>query len=733
MAGLAEPAQSPTEHLDKRIDGPVILRTSAGGRPMSFANRPRVATGFAAALLCALAAAAHATAATAAITVSNTNDSGPGSLRQAIADAAPAESIVVPAGIYTLTSGELLIANSLTITGSGPADTIIQAGDQSRVFHTTGPASDITIAGVTISDGETHPAPGAQLAQGGGVYNNEATLTLAHDVIKDNIAEADGDRASGGGGTAEGGGVYSAGSGTLHLLDAEIVSNSASAVGNPGQGGGRADGGGAKILGAFTIVGTTFEDNRADARAGQGPSNANQSGGFSFGGGLEAEPSGAGSQISSSTLDANVADGSPGPGGADGLAVGGATFLESDNGPLAATDVTITGNIARASTGSSEGGGIYFAGTGQVLTLTNSTLSANSTTGQGGNVYDDNGTIAMQNTIVSAGVADPGSENCQSPAVSLGHNLDSHDQCGFHAAGDLINKDPVLGPLQNNGGPVQTMALQPGSPAVDAGGANACPATDARGALRPAGAACDIGAFELATPAATTGPASMIAAGSAVISGVASNPDLAGASAVFQYGTTTAYSGSTPARPVSPTTAAAQLTAPLARPAPATTYHFRIVVKNAAGSVTGTDHTFTTSQSAPAPGSQPPAPPKIAKLKITPAALSTSQSATVSYTDTQAARTAFTLQRAMPGRLDGRACSTATKHNQRHTHCARWVNAGATFTRADTPGANHFPFTARQIARKLALGQYRLQATPHAHGLVGRTLTAKLRIKARSR
>lgn len=92
-----------------------------------------------------------------------------------------------------------------------------------------------------------------------------------------------------------------------------------------------------------------------------------------------------------------------------------------------------------------------------------------------------------------------------------------------------------------------------------------------------------------------------------------------------------------------------------------------------------------------------------------------------------------TLQRAMPGRLDGRACSTATKHNQRHRHCARWVNAGATFTRADTPGANHFPFTARQIARKLALGQYRLQATPHAHGLVGRPLTAKLRIKARSR
>ena len=182
----------------------------------------------------------------------------------------------------------------------------------------------------------------------------------------------------------------------------------------------------------------------------------------------------------------------------------------------------------------------------------------------------------------------------------------------------------------------------------------------------------------------------MIAPGSAVISGVASNPDLAGAGAVFQYGTTTAYGASTPRQPVSATTAAAQMTAPLAGLAPATTYHFRIVVTNATGGVAGSDHTFTTSQPTPAPGSQPKAPgaapPKLAKLKVTPAALSLNQSATVSYTDTQAARTAFTLQRLMPGRLDGRACSKASKHNQRHKQCVRWVNAGVAFTHVDTPG-----------------------------------------------
>jgi hypothetical protein len=285
-------------------------------------------------------------------------------------------------------------------------------------------------------------------------------------------------RSRGPGRLAEGGGVYNFRPGTLHLRDTEIRANLASAVGSSGHAGGSANGGGAKFLGAFTIAGTTFEDTRADARGGQGPSNAGQSGGFSFGGGLDAEPPGAGSQLSSSTLDANVSDASPGPGGTGGLGAGGGAFLESDDGPLPATDVTITGNIARAPTGSSEGGGIYFAGAGQVLTLTNATLSANSATGQAGNVYDDNGTIVMQNTIVSAGVAAPGSENCGAPAVSLGHNLDSHDQCGFHAAGDLIDKDPALGPLQDNGGPVQTVALQLGSPAIDAASGE-CPGTDA--------------------------------------------------------------------------------------------------------------------------------------------------------------------------------------------------------------------------------------------------------------
>ena len=63
------------------------------------------------------------------------------------------------------------------------------------------------------------------------------------------------------------------------------------------------------------------------------------------------------------------------------------------------------------------------------------------------------------------------------------------------AGGDTF-PDPKLGPLADNGGPTLTMALLPGSPAIDAGNTSLAPATDQRGFPRPAGLAADIGAFE---------------------------------------------------------------------------------------------------------------------------------------------------------------------------------------------------------------------------------------------
>jgi hypothetical protein len=63
------------------------------------------------------------------------------------------------------------------------------------------------------------------------------------------------------------------------------------------------------------------------------------------------------------------------------------------------------------------------------------------------------------------------------------------------AGGDTFT-DPKLDPLADNGGPTLTMALLPGSPAIDAGNTSLAPATDQRGFSRPAGLAADIGAFE---------------------------------------------------------------------------------------------------------------------------------------------------------------------------------------------------------------------------------------------
>jgi uncharacterized repeat protein (TIGR01451 family) len=143
---------------------------------------------------------------------------------------------------------------------------------------------------------------------------------------------------------------------------------------------------------------------------------------------------------------------------------------------------------------------LFYSANSALLTLTNATLSGNvaeGATASGGNLFANNGLI--ENTIVAGGAGSAGTENCGQNGVSAGHNLDSRDQCGFHAGGDQVNKDPLLGPLQDNGGGIGTQAINAGSPAFNAGDNNGCPATDERGIVRPQAGTCDIGAFELET------------------------------------------------------------------------------------------------------------------------------------------------------------------------------------------------------------------------------------------
>lgn len=221
--------------------------------------------------------------------------------------------------------------------------------------------------------------------------------------------------------------------------------------------------------------------------------------------------------------------------GISGAAAGAGIY--NDEGTLVVNNSTISGNTAhggticeKACTGSAQGAGIYnFSYTKQAsLTLNNSTLSGNNAiSGKlpsfggaingGGSVSINNSTISGNSasgtggiigaaTIQNSIVANNPGGNCAGSVTSKGYNLSSDDTCNFNGPGDMNSIDPRLGPLQNNGGPTQTMALLPGSLAIDAGNPSGCAdgqghllKTDQRGQPRPdkedAGG-CDIGAYE---------------------------------------------------------------------------------------------------------------------------------------------------------------------------------------------------------------------------------------------
>src|SRR5881275_1035910 len=128
-------------------------------------------------LLYAVAIPVHATT----ITVTNTNDSGPGSLRQALADASDGDTIMFAVtGTIQLTSGELVIDNSITISGPG-ADSLTIFPNTFRIFHVM-PGPTVTIAGLTIGGGFV------QFDFGGGILNDHATLTLTNCAVDTNEA-----------------------------------------------------------------------------------------------------------------------------------------------------------------------------------------------------------------------------------------------------------------------------------------------------------------------------------------------------------------------------------------------------------------------------------------------------------------------------------------------------------------------------------------------------------------
>ncbi len=202
--------------------------------------------------------------------------------------------------------------------------------------------------------------------------------------------------------------------------------------------------------------------------------------------------------ISNSTVSANVVNlNCPSKDGDCNVSGGGIYNL----GKLRIINSTVSGNAANfTGFGVSGGGGISSAGT---VVMSNATIAVNTAITSGGGVGSAPiAKMTLQNTIIS----NNSGGNCDGSMQSSGYNLSSDSTCALSGLGDMNNTDPKLGPLGDNGGQTQTMALPSGSPAVDAGNPNGCTdglghllKKDQRGMPRPDSedtGGCDIGAYE---------------------------------------------------------------------------------------------------------------------------------------------------------------------------------------------------------------------------------------------
>jgi hypothetical protein len=394
-------------------------------------------------LLYAVALPVHA----ATITVTNTNDSGPGSLRQALAVAHDGDRITFAvSGTITLTSGALVVAKSVTISGPG-ADQLSIVGIP---FQSVFAVKAATISGLTIRNGadgidnfggtltvRNCVISGMSVA---GIHN-VASLTVVNSNVSDNFF-----------------GIYNI-TGEFGVVTATILSTTVS--GNSAGG----------VVAAPNIFGGLAYITITDCTI-----SGNLGGGI-FGAATKLT-------VANSTISGNSAGTSgggisisPGPIGVD---------LDSS-----IVNSTISGNSAGTS-----GGGI---GTSTTLRVANCTITGNSAP-SGGGIYNV-GSVEVSNTILNAGASGENIFNNGGTVTSDGYNLSSDDGGGYLTGpGDQINTDPMLGPLQDNGGPTFTHALFPGSPAINAGDPNFTPppSYDQRGPLfrRVFTHRIDVGSFE---------------------------------------------------------------------------------------------------------------------------------------------------------------------------------------------------------------------------------------------
>jgi hypothetical protein len=325
--------------------------------------------------------------------------------------------------------------------------------------------------------------------------------------------------------------------------------------------------------------------------------------------------------------------------------------------------------------------------------------------------------LTLQNSIVTANAA----PSCVGTVTDGGHNIAFPD-----ATCPGVNAAPKLGPLTDNGGPTKTEALASGSPALDAVPATGagCAATDQRGVTRPHGSACDIGAYEQATPDLTTGAAASIGMTGATLNATIT-PNGAEASYHFEYGTSTDYDAMTITGAVTGATTVTPVSVVIRGLTPGTTYHYRLVAANADGATAGPDRTFTTAMTPSPPGTRRGGRPRILSASMSPRVFAVAPvggagprrvksdarfGTTLHFRLSEAARLTVTIERMLPGRMSGRACRPPAKHNRGHRGCTRFSTPRAFMIDA-REGPNATRFSGRIGHAVLEPGTYRATLT----------------------
>ncbi len=369
--------------------------------------------------------------------VSDAGDSGPGTLRAALLGGCPVITFTLSTP-STITLTSAELPIDHSVIIFGPGPSSLSISGNGTYRVFNISAGGSYITGLTIRNGSA--------ASGGGINVAGASVTLDNSVV---ISNTGGDN---------GGGIYVDSTSLMQVLNSKIMSNAVSG----GLGGG--GGGGISSRSPLTLSNVTVSNNRAP-----------------YSGGISNVYSTL--VLSNVTVSGNVA-----------FAIDGQAGGVNSAGTMWITNSTIYSNSAP-----SNGGGIL-QGSGN-MTLTNVTISGNSAAWtQGGGIYKYGGSVALLNTIVANSLSG-GTCAGVGTFTSLGHNLDSTNDCAFAATGDLTSTNPLLGPLGNHGGPTQTMPLFVGSLAIDhiPNGTNGCGTTittDQRGYPRPINTNCDIGAVE---------------------------------------------------------------------------------------------------------------------------------------------------------------------------------------------------------------------------------------------